>query len=294
MLYDLAPIYERDCPEAKIIAGYLNFKTPVKEELREKMKPEEWEIYEAIEEAAQLGFKEKVLDYVKKLKSDEMRKVSETPPELVREIEDVFTNSPTDKHITPGETTGVPTSLTPEEEEEIQRVHGKEIPKILNKLKLKTETQTIVKTEAIGGINTEQFLLAEYGGHCQICNVKLYLGSKDRGKKGLVFHTTHLIERRNRKPYTEMEWNVLCLCPNHFALLKYGKKDLKGIWELANKVLNGEIAAEWVEERRGDYYIAKIKMMRESGKLEETELYYSPTHMRKIVALLKEGNEPQE
>jgi hypothetical protein len=80
----------------------------------------------------------------------------------------------------------------------------------------------------------------------------------------------------------------------HFALFKYGITDLKGVWELANKVLNDEIAAEWIEERRGDYYIANIKMMKESGRLEETELYYSPTHMRKVVALLKEENETQE
>ena len=100
-----------------------------------------------------------------------------------------------------------------------------------------------------------------------------------------------MIETRNKNPYTEMEWNVLCVCPNHFALFKYGAKELKGIWELANEVLNDEISAEWVEERGGSYYIANIKMMGKSGELENTELFYTPSHLRKIVALIEQAKE---
>jgi len=292
MLSELSKEYGKECPEAKIIAEYLNFKTPVKEELREKMKPEEWEVYEAVEKATRFGIKDEVIEFIRKRLEDKKTLQSgKSPSELKSELESILVSTIEDTNDISGETIEASISLTPEEEEEMQRVHGKEIPKILNRLKLKRKVKTSVDAKATGGINMDQFLLDQYGGHCQICNVKLFLGNKERGKNGVEFVTTHLIETRNKKAYADMEWNVLCLCPNHFALFKYGITDLKGIWELSKKVLNGEIVAEWIEERKGYYYIAKIKMMKESGRLEETELFYSQNHMRKIVAFIKTGEE---
>ena len=295
MLSELSNIYDKECPEAKIIEKYLEFITPIKEELKEKMNTDEWELYEVVEQATRVGIKDEVIEFIRKRLEDEKTIQSDkSPSDLASELESMLVSPIADTEGLSDEEIEVLIGPTPEEEEKIQKVHGDEIPQILKRLKLERKVKTSVEAKTTGGISMDQFLLDQYSGHCQICNVKLFLGNKERGKNGVEFVTTHLIETRNKKAYADMEWNVLCLCPNHFALFKYGITDLKGIWELANKVLNDEIAAEWVEERRGDYYIAKIKMMRESGKLEDTELFFSTTHMRKLVALLRMKDEMKD
>jgi len=288
MFSELSEEYDKECPEAKIIVEYLNINTPIKEELKEKLNEEDRELLELLDEARRYGIMDEIRKLIKKKK--ESFNTEKSVVEIASELEDILT-AQTDVYSDIDDQAEPFINLTPEEEENIQKTHGKEIPKILRKLKLRRNVKTTVNTKITGEIDMDQFLLEQYNGHCQICNTRLYLGSKKRGKNGVEFVTTHLIEIRNKKAYADMEWNVLCLCPNHFTLFKYGIKDLKGIWELANKILNEEITAEWVEERRGNYYVAKIKMMTENGKLGETELYYSPTHMRKVAALLKEGNE---
>jgi len=54
------------------------------------------------------------------------------------------------------------------------------------------------------------------------------------------------------------------------------------IWEVAGKVLNGEIAPDQVNERHGDFYIIKITV---AGK--EKELFYTPKHMAKVAAFFE-------
>ena len=177
-------------------------------------------------------------------------------------------------------------SLTPEDERDIEEGYGKNVLKfmkenrIVKKIKLTTEGKTI------DGIDMKQFLFAQYKGQCQICNTRLYLGSEEKGTNGFHFDTYHILKRKNKYSYADMEWNVLSLCPNHFALLEHGKIDLKGIFYLAKNVLNQEISAELVEERKGNYYIAKIKIMIES-EFKDTELYYSQEHMSKLVGSWK-------
>lgn len=282
---------EYKCPEAQMIADQLEFVTPVTKELKEKMDPEDKELFEVLEEVKRLGKGDEIWELLKKWReAEQIKSVEKDPSDIASDLEEFLTSSIVEPEEDETDKCGVIIGPTPDEEEEIQKVHGEEIPKILEKIKLKTEVKSSVESKSIGSIDIGQFLISEYDGHCQICNVRLFSGNKNNKRGGLEFMTTHLIETRNKNAYADMEWNVLCLCPNHFVLFKRGIKDLKNIWEIANKILNGEIAAEWVEERKGDYYITKIEMMMENGNLEETELYYSPTHMRKVVALLKEGN----
>jgi len=99
-----------------------------------------------------------------------------------------------------------------------------------------------------------------------------------------------LILGENKPPHFEMykiisninsEFNVLCLCPNCNALMKYADKDLSDIYKEAEKVLKHETTTEEVIERLGDYYITEIIL---AGKT--TYLYYSPLHMAKLAGLL--------
>lgn len=290
MLADLFSEYE--CIEAKVIAEQLGFNTPVTKESKEKMDPADRELFEDFEEVKRLGKGDEVRELLKKWReAEQIKSVEKDPSDIASDLKELLTTPMVEPEEDETNESGVIIGLTPDEEEEIQKVHGEEIPKILEKIKLKTEVKSSVESKSIGSIDMGQFLIAEYDGHCQICNVRLFSGNKKNRRGGLEFITTHLIETRNKRPYTNMEWNVLCLCPNHFALIKYGIKDLKGIWDLVKKVQNNDISAEWVEERMGSFYIASIKMMGENGELVDIELFYTPTHLRKIVALVEQVKE---
>jgi len=97
------------------------------------------------------------------------------------------------------------------------------------------------------------------------------------------FETFRIREFRGESKWANMEFNVLCLCPNCHALLKHGSRDLGDIWNIAEKVLSEDIAPESVDERRGDFYIVKIKVV---GK--EKELFYSQAHMAKLAAFIEQ------
>ena len=79
-----------------------------------------------------------------------------------------------------------------------------------------------------------------------------------------------------------MKFNILCLCQNCHALLKHGGGNLKGIFEVAERVLNHEIAPEEVDERGGDFYIIDIVVV---GK--EKKLFYPSEHMEKLSAFFE-------
>jgi hypothetical protein len=142
-------------------------------------------------------------------------------------------------------------------------------------IKLTQEIITPKKEE----VSLRAFLLEEYQGHCQICNTKLDLGSG----KDPYFEACRLIEtRRQLGEWSNQEFNVISLCPNCHALMKYGGRELEGILDTANFWMNGDAAPEEVEERNGDYFIAKIKV---AGK--ETKIYYTPVHMAALTSFLK-------
>jgi hypothetical protein len=100
--------------------------------------------------------------------------------------------------------------------------------------------------------------------------------------KDPLFETFRIKEFRAKHKYANMEFNVLCLCPNCHGLLKYGGGDLIDIVNVAKKALAHEIAPEWIEERKGDYYSAKIVI---AGT--DARLYFRPGHMQKIAWLLE-------
>jgi len=294
-LQDLSSDYEK-VSTARFLSEQLLFRTPLQEELKKKMTKDEWEWHDALNQANILGIKDDVLAFIKKrIESEQMKSVEKTPSKIAEEFETALCGSSGDLCIEEDSEQHIMPSLTPDEEEDIEKVHGQEIPKILKRIKIKTDVKTTTESKILDSIDVAQFLISEYDGHCQICNVRLFSGRKTNRRGGLEFMTTRLIETKNTHPYSDMEFNVLCLCPNHFALFKYGVKDPKGIWKIAKEISEGEKGPEFVEERgKRDYYIAKIYMMGEKGRIEETEIYYSQTHMRKIVALLKEANKEQE
>jgi len=171
---------------------------------------------------------------------------------------------------------------TPEQEERIRELELEELRKI-SKTPQPVEKEIkhvgFIKASADEEEELREFLLEQYGGYCQICNTKLDLGSD----KDPYFEVYHIIEkRRSMGSWSFQGFNVLCLCPNCHALMKYGGRDLESIANLAEKTANGEAAPEEVSERKGDFYITQIIM---AGK--ERELLFTPHHMAKISAFLK-------
>ena len=296
LLSEISEEYD-NFPEKQIIGEKLGFKTPIIKEIEKikgNMSKEIQDKLDLVVDIEKCGLEDEIKKLIRKnkesKKSDDSTQKSLS--EIASELKNFFT-APIGEHMEPAES-DIIVNLTPDEEEKIQKIYREKISTILKNLKLLTLVKAKTGTTIKGAIDTSQFLLEQYTGHCQICNVRLFSGNKKSSRGGLEFVTTRLIEIRNKNPYANMEWNVLCLCPNHFALFKYGIKDLRGIWELVESVSKEEVAAEWVEERKGDYYIAKIKMMGESDKIEETELFYSQTHIRKIAALIEARDKTQD
>jgi hypothetical protein len=94
-----------------------------------------------------------------------------------------------------------------------------------------------------------------YDGKCQICNYTFIT------KKGINYCITpNLLEKR--KGGVRHPANYLCLCPNHYALLKYGNVELQDLDNLKGN---------------------KIKF---SGDDEWDEIKYSPLHFTMLKAFL--------
>ncbi|MGC8656998.1 MAG: sacsin N-terminal ATP-binding-like domain-containing protein [Thermoplasmata archaeon] len=301
MLSDLSNKYDKECYEAKKISEHLYFKK--EEELPKELKenfPYLAEIYEQIQKAKNDGISiDKIIDEITGKINNMREKHTKNPNNAsekdvkqdVKQIGDKLINI-----INPPEPLDIPPIIdntekpvvNPLSEEEIEKTYGKSFYDILKKIKLGPKQYITKSGVPTGGLDMNEYLYDQYNGHCQICNVKLLLGNGKDGKGGVTFNKIHIIEIRNENEGAEMEWNVLCLCPNHHALFKYGKKELKGIYDLVNDVMNENIASELITERQGGrYYIAKIKLMSESGNLEEKELYYTEDHMGKFVAFIK-------
>ncbi len=140
-----------------------------------------------------------------------------------------------------------------------------------------------MKKEAkiIDKIDPKSFLLSEYKGYCQICNIRLDIG-KD---KDPIIWVRRLIEKNNKHPFANMEFNILGLCPNCHTLLKYGSSNLRNIVQIAKKVSKNELAPEEVKERGGDYYIVNINIADKNR-----DIYYSPTHMQKLATFISHGS----
>ena len=170
--------------------------------------------------------------------------------------------------------------INPDEKEKSHIEYGNELLKRSDDPQVSTITKISVSKE-IGEEDTtdlKQFLLEQYEGHCQVCNTILDLGSK----KKPYFEIYRIDEKSSKNGWINNEFNVLCLCPNCYTLMKYGGRDLRNILETAKKVLNKEIAPKEVEERSGDFYVVKINV---AGK--ERELFCSPRHMETLVEFIE-------
>ena len=64
---------------------------------------------------------------------------------------------------------------------------------------------------------TEKFLLDEYGGQCQICDITF-----EQRNGSPYFAIAHLVHRSQAK-WLDNPRNALCLCANHWAQFKYGE-----------------------------------------------------------------------
>ncbi len=167
-------------------------------------------------------------------------------------------------------------SLTYEEEEQIQNNYGENITPRLEQISKVYTTRINLNMDVKDKINPKSFLKLEYDGCCQICNTRLNVT-----RNPPLFYTYRIINLENKRGWANLEFNVLCLCPNCFMKLKYGNKNLNNIFQYAEKVGKNEVAPEPIDERGGKYYIIDINVL---GKKEK--IFYSQRHMRKIAGFL--------
>ena len=286
-LSDLPEDYDVDSIEAGRIAEKLEFRVIEKGDLHKLLEliPGYKENKELVDEIMQLRTPEdqqKVRDFINQLNEPQI--IPSSPS--MTDIKDNFTENLVRGNgtVNPPE----PTTLTPnfslEEEETIRQNFGNGFPKRLKQLKIKLQTKIQQTGKILDSIDPRSFLIDQYNGHCQICNTKLDLGLN----RTPIFSTYRIAKTKNIHEWTDMEFNVLCLCPNCHALMGHGTPlDIKSIFSVAQMVQNHEVAAEEVTERKGDYYIIKIIV---AGK--ESEIFYSQAHMQKLSAFWETTKEP--
>jgi len=282
LLSDLHEMLDKESLEARHVAEKLDFKRDVEQELLEWLPEEKKIVCEQIIHAPE----ETVKKIRKLLEKEEVAKTEIYPPKIYDEFQGAFVS----KGITDTDESDIKewTGIHPDEEKRIRIEYGNELLKRLKNPQVSTITKISVSKEIREEDTTDpkQFLLEQYDGHCQICNAILDLGSNRKP----YFEIYRLIETRGKNWWTNNEFNVLCLCPNCHALMKYGGREIKNILETAKKILNRGIAPEEVDERGGDFYVIKINV---AGK--EREVFYSPRHMETLAAFIdktaEKGNE---
>jgi len=274
--------FDQESLEARHIAEKLTFKTVVEDQLLEQLPDEVKDVYKEIRSLSKEN-KKKAIEFIKSLKVDAERISADESPKEIRNKLEVALDSPSQ-----GGRDSAPSrdwdGLTPEEEEKTRKEYGNEIADRLNNMQLKLKPKISSDPEFIDRINPKAFLLEQYNGHCQICNIQLDLPNKNP-----LFNTVHLVKIEGKHVWANMEFNVLCLCPNCQALMDHGGRDLKNILETAKKVSRGEVAPEEVDERRGDYHIINVKV---AGK--EREIFYTPKHMQQLAAFIEQTAEKEE
>ena len=296
MLSQLPEDFEKVSPEAKYAAEKLGFQPELEEEIQEVLEktPDVAKEIVGIYMTASPDMQQRMLESVKAIKQSglqEMELPGMQPSETITvavspspsELEAEFTKSLTQERSTPI-STEVKTWMgpTPEEVDRMQELEVEAMERLQKKTQyivIGRKERVYTKPEGEEEFTPRTFLLEQYKGHCQVCNVRLDLGPN----KDPYFAIYHLIEKRRLYgAWSDQDFNVLCLCPNCHALMKYGGRDLEEILKKAKRVAEGEEAPEEVEERRGDFYIIRIIM---AGK--KADLFYTPVHMTKISALVK-------
>ncbi|KKN37087.1 hypothetical protein LCGC14_0767010 [marine sediment metagenome] len=167
--------------------------------------------------------------------------------------------------------------LTVDEEEIIQRNYGENLINRLNEISSEYKTTNKKEMKSKNKINPKMYLKQEYDGSCQICNTRLAIT-----KNPPLFFVYRILTLQNKRGWANLEFNVICLCPNCWSILRYGNSNLKNIFHYAEKVAENEFAAEHVDERGGSYYIIDIEIL---GKTRE--IYYSQNHMQKLTGFYR-------
>ncbi|KYK36078.1 MAG: hypothetical protein AYK19_09675 [Theionarchaea archaeon DG-70-1] len=272
LLSDLSDEFDKESLEARYIAENLQFKKDVEQELLEHLPDERKALYERIRDAPDEMVK-KVMELLEK--ESEIREVS--PHDIHTEFKGTLAGKGTS--TIDGSRTKIRRGIHPDEEERIRIEYGNELLKRLRNPQVRTRTKISTSREIVdeSTIDPKEFLFEQYGGHCQICNTVLDLGSNRRP----YFEVYRIVETRGKNWWTDNEFNVLCLCPNCHVLVKHGGRDLKNIFKTAEKILNNEISPEEIDERNGDFYIVKVIV---AGK--ERGLFYSPRHMGTLAAFI--------
>ena len=282
LLSELHGEFDKESLDAKCVAEELKFKTVEEDQLLEQLPDEFKDVYKEIKSLSEKNRK-KAIEFIKSLKVDAERiSVDESQNEIRNKLEEALdTPSQGGRDSAPSRDWD---GLTPEEEEKTRKEYGNEIADRLNNMQLKLKPKISRNPEFIDRINPKAFLLEQYNGHCQICNIQLDLPNKNP-----LFNTVHLVKIEGKHVWANMEFNVLCLCPNCQALMDHGGRDLKNILETAKEVSRGEVAPEEVDERRGDYHIINVKV---AGK--EREIFYTPKHMQQLAAFIEQTAEKEE
>jgi hypothetical protein len=280
LLSELHEEFDSESIEAKFIADKLKFKTPIEQKLLDELPEEKKKRYELVDRLYEYVPEGKANKLLEKLVEQNTVKSNDLPTKDIHKkvkeslVTEKSFSEDTDEYISH-------IGLTPENEEQIRKEYGNGLSNRLGKVILTKEPKIIKHSKISDSIDPKEFLLDQYQGHCQICNTRLDIG----GNRKPYFEVFRLEEIRGKNVWANMEFNVLCLCPNCHALLKHGNKDLHNVLEVANMVLNNDVAPEPIAERGGDFYIVKITVI---GK--ERELFYSPTHMNKLAAFIEQSS----
>lgn len=125
------------------------------------------------------------------------------------------------------------------------------------------------------------FLLAEYGGRCQVCATELSLCS---GRKW--FEIFRICEPRGIAWWADRPFNILSLCPNCHAVSKHGGRDMLNIYTAAREALQGNIFPVELTQYKGDFYLVPVSI---NG--QNKELAISKRHMSYFAGLFKAEEE---
>jgi hypothetical protein len=290
--------FDKESLEAKYAAEKLGFQLEYDQEIQELIEKTPDEAKEILEiyMTAPPEIQQRILDSARAIKQSESKmpemevsemeasdtttlSVSPSPSELEAEFKKSLTQDRPPVIATENKTW---TGPTPEEEERMREIEQETITKMLrepHQIEKGRKKVSYIKTEGERELILRMFLLEQYKGHCQVCNEKLDLGPN----KDPYFEIYRLIEKRRLYgEWSNQEFNVLCLCPNCHAVMKYGGRDLTELFNKAKRVTEDKEAAEEVDERRGDFYITQITM---AGR--RRELFYTPIHMAKVSAFIK-------
>lgn len=290
LLTDLPDEFDKESFEVIKIGEKLGFKTPKEQEIYDQLSNETKRVFDIVNQIFQTGQENKITEILEKIiEQPQIVEVTKSG----EEIGSTFINSLTSTSPSTSETSDTQSSgwsgPTPDEEDASETEYKVIFPQELDDLQLevryKVNKNSEIKSKSGRYINGKEFLKDQYDGHCQICNTRL-----DRGDGIPYFHLTHIVEGKHEKAYTDMVWNILCLCPNCHALIKHGRNnDLNAIQQIAISASEHEIVPEPIEERNGDYYIVNIQL---AGK--ERQLFYTPNHVRKISVLIKQTNKDSD